>query len=48
MVEVGTSIYETSTVKLIFGSLALRSSTRTKSSEQVKGIIPLSRPSEAN
>lgn len=38
-------MYDTSTVKLILGSAALLSSTRTNSSEHVKGIIPLSGPS---
>lgn len=40
-----TSIYDTSIVKLILGSAALLSSTRTNNSEHVKGIIPLSGPS---
>ena len=41
-----TSIYDTSTVKWIFGSLAFFCSTRTNNSEHVKGIIPLSGPSD--
>ena len=42
-----TSIYETSTVKLILGSAAFLSPTRLNNSEHVKGIIPLSAPSRA-
>lgn len=41
-----TSMYDTSTVKLTLGSLAFFCSTRTNNSEHVKGIIPLSGPSE--
>ncbi len=40
-----TSIYDTSTTKLIFGSASFFELTRTNNSEQVKGIIPLSGPS---
>lgn len=40
-----TSMYDTSTTKFMLGSTRFLSSTRTKSSEQVKGIIPLSGPS---
>lgn len=40
-----TSMYETSTVKLTLESCAFFDSTRSNSSEQVKGMIPLSAPS---
>jgi len=39
-------MYDTSTEKLILGSLAIFCSTRTNNSEHVRGIIPLSGPSE--
>ena len=39
-------MYDTSTEKLILGSLAFFCSTRTNNSEHVKGIIPLSGPSK--
>jgi hypothetical protein len=38
-------MYETSTVKLRFESASFFNLTRSKSSMQVKGIIPLSGPS---
>ena len=40
-----TSMYETSTVNLTFGSASVFTLTRSNSSIQVKGIIPLSCPS---
>ena len=40
-------MYDTSTVKWTLGSRAFFCSTRTNNSEHVKGIIPLSGPSDA-
>ena len=42
---VRTSMYETSTVNMTFGSALVFTLTRSNSSIQVKGIIPLSCPS---
>lgn len=43
-----TSIYDTSTVNCRFGSAACLASVRKKSSEHVRGMIPLSAPSEGS